>query len=789
MSNPRKQQPHSGANARVQLTQKHENIQFRKKLYPSSESRKWIAEKGIGGGTMSREEFNRVSRRPVKENVKSFRALGKTEVSQKQSPVIATQKGGSLHFSRPITHITGFGKYDMGSGMVKPQKVFSSPEHEKDYKKKKAYKEKVHQGSGDWWEMLKTGASKAFEIAAPHIIEALSGFGDYDVNSNSMLAAGTGGREGSEIPMMCNTKTANVIRHREFICNVLGTTSDFRALTLPIQPGMDETFPWCHLTAQGFTSYKMLGAVIEFNSLYGQISAGGYLGYVAMATQYNSMEPAFTNKESLVTSEYANSKRTDQSFMHPLECSPEQQVLKQQYIRSGDLPDNSDLKFYDLGNFTIATGGQATDNAIVGELWITYEIAFFQPKLARSGANYINADHWTSTLATSVSPFGDNVVQTTGSTMQGSSIATNQYYFPPLTVKGIYKMTYITQSTVPGVYIPPGVSSFHNVRWHESIDLSASNHNVDFPGTGVFTSYSFTGKTFYVEVIGAQAYITFTTATLYDTKTYMDFFISEIPSQIIKRGLIEGTEEWKRRYLQGYQDKTQVSEMLENRILTLQNKLNLVKTREEKKKDLEKEDFEYAPRVIQNCMVLFPEVSKKDVIDIVARNSFDYQLAVSELNLKFSSVDTPEPTKCGFISGGEVVDQTHLSVLGLLQQQNPLISIELIFEIYSFTSKDLLKTTSILYKMSNNVKNGGNPQQYWLNYKWNHDNPIDHPEVNEYLSKESASQSEGDNDKKDKSLCCDCNKFPKYLHFQRCLDCRHKSDVQKAYIRTNLGKM
>jgi len=229
--------------------------------------------------------------------------------------------------------------------------------------------------------------------------------------------------------------------------------------------------------------------------------------------------------------------------------------------------------------------------------------------------------------------------------------------------------------------------------------------------------------------------------------------------------------------------------MLENRILTLQNKLNLVRTREDKKKDLEKEDFEYAPRVIQHCISVFAERRKKLIIDVVTKNDFAYAVSVKELNswngnrqvLDRLNEQTPgayhtyglriEP------EGSQQVEEFHTSILGLLQNQNPMISMDLIFEIYKFTSKDLLKTTSILYKMSNNVKNGGNPQQYWLNYKWNHDQGLGHlnntvSEVPSYVAAQSArdstSQSESESEKTGRTrniMCFDCGISPKYLHF------------------------
>jgi hypothetical protein len=544
----------------------------------------------------------------------------------------------ALSPARSTLHMSGVGKYNM----VKPEKVFHSPEHEKEYRKKKEYKKKAEDNG--WWDKLIDGGTKAFDMIAPHLIKALAGFGDYDVHSNSLLAASSGGDQGSEIPMMCNTKTANVMRMREFICNVLGSTSSFKPITIPIQPGSSVMFPWLHLTAAGFTSYKMLGAVMEFNSLFGQVSAGGYLGYVAMGTQYNSMEPVFVDKESLVTSEYANSKRSDISFMHPIECSPDQQVLKQQYIRTGPLSNDSDLKFYDLGNFTIATGGQNTDGGIVGELWITYEVAFFQPKLAASGARYINYDHWFSADATPSLLFGTPSGKTRDparATMLGTFTqagATTTYIFPKEVRTGLYKLEWLGSFPLSSKSGFPSVTAVVNCFQTANIlvdGLDQPSYACPLPTsdssglTGMITWYFKIAPT-----VEGPASITFTPFGDWGTITNFtfDFTACQIPSPIEKMGEIEGTEAFKKLFVQGYQDPVAQSSVIEDRILNLQSKLNVLKSKKDKENQIkEVASHEMSSTLIKHCLELFPEVDPNFVLETIVDSQWDYQTTVAAL--------------------------------------------------------------------------------------------------------------------------------------------------------------
>jgi hypothetical protein len=286
-----------------------------------------------------------------------------------------------------------------------------------------------------WWndtgDLLYDLGSKAFQ----HGLSMLTGFGDYTLESNSLVAAATHGNNGSEVPIMKNSKVANIVRHREYIGDVIGSTLPFFNSQYPINPGLDGTFPWLAPIANSYTNYRMRGCCFEFVSLATEYSAIPYIGFVAMATQYNSLDPTFTDKKTLENSEYANSCKPSCSMMHPIECSQDMLALHELYIRNvSSLPVNSDKRMYDMGTLNIAVGGQAS-NTIIGELWVTYEIELYYPKLSSTFNPSFNTYYanMQATQWTNLAPFGPAglaLIGNLGSTMSLDSCTSTAIVLP-----------------------------------------------------------------------------------------------------------------------------------------------------------------------------------------------------------------------------------------------------------------------------------------------------------------------------------------------------------------------
>jgi hypothetical protein len=305
------------------------------------------------------------------------------------------------------------------------------------------------------------------------------GFGDYEVETNSLLAAATEGKNGNGVPIMRNSKVANIVRHREFIGDLYGSTSSFALRTFKINPGDDITFPWLSPIARCYSNYRMRGAMFEFVSLATDYSAIPYIGYVAMATQYNSLNPVFTDKKELENSEYANSCKPSESMSHPVECAVDQLAQSELYVRQNS--SSGDARLYDLGKFSVAVGGQATET-IIGELWITYEVELYFPKLA-STSGLMNTYAATLGVFTSALPLVGAFNKINGSTL-GIDLVTNSKLLlgeEAIGQKFEVSITWSGTSAVCSPGILAGVdSTLSNVTYSPTSGLASTQMSMTF---------------------------------------------------------------------------------------------------------------------------------------------------------------------------------------------------------------------------------------------------------------------------------------------------------------------
>lgn len=264
----------------------------------------------------------------------------------------------------------------------------------------------------------------------------ISGFGDYKVRNNTLL---TGGLDPPEV-INAVDQGGVIVRHREYLKDILATQA-FTIQSLPLNPGLVQTFPWLSNVAQHFEQYKFRGVLFEFKTLSSDTvlssATSSALGSVVMATQYNALLPAFPDKFTMENYEYANSSKPSVSFLHPIECMRAQTTLSELYVRGSEAPTNSDLRLYDLGNFYIATVGMQASSGVAGELWVTYEVELYKPKIQTPLNIDTNFDWWNLvSTATNTNPF-TGATQNDEGTMTGT-LATNTYAFPIGLTDGLY---------------------------------------------------------------------------------------------------------------------------------------------------------------------------------------------------------------------------------------------------------------------------------------------------------------------------------------------------------------
>lgn len=193
------------------------------------------------------------------------------------------------------------------------------------------------------------------------------------------------------------------IAHREYIGQVATDGVAFATqYTLPINPGMAQTFPWLSQFAASYEEYEFVGLVFEFistssNALDSQNTA---LGSVMMATQYNANNPPFTSMQTMLQYDKVLSTKPSNSAIHAVECAPRRTVLPEMYVRTQDVP-GQDKRLYDLGVFQICTVGQQT-GCEIGQLWVNYQVKLRKPKLGGFLGGTLQQALWSVRAATAV---------------------------------------------------------------------------------------------------------------------------------------------------------------------------------------------------------------------------------------------------------------------------------------------------------------------------------------------------------------------------------------------------
>lgn len=292
-----------------------------------------------------------------------------------------------------------------------------------------------------------------------NVVKALTGFGDYNVETNNMLQ----NTNPVDPPIVVNSRGGTIVRHREFISDVFASTS-FLSTPYAIQPG-SQTFPWLNNIANQYQEWRPRGIVFEFKSMSSEAviatNTSGALGTVIMATQYNSLLPLFPDKHTMENTEYSNSEKPSCSFMHPIECKGSQSVNAELYVRSGN-SIIGDQRLYDLGVFQIAVQGMASGSAgsIIGELWCTYEIELLKPIEQISGFSALT-DYFSSIQGvsgiTAAKPFGlgtSGTLEINGNNGIGCTLSTNQVIFPLSITDGFYLITYVMTGATPTTNSP-----------------------------------------------------------------------------------------------------------------------------------------------------------------------------------------------------------------------------------------------------------------------------------------------------------------------------------------------
>lgn len=341
-----------------------------------------------------------------------------------------------------------------------------------------------------------------------HLAEQITGFGDYKIESNSIM------RGGLTPPQIVNsTKTgAVIIRHREYLGDITASIA-FTSVNYYLNPGQKQTFPWLSSIAANFQQYRFRGLIFSYEATSADSvlssSASTSLGTVSMATDYDVLDNNYNGKREMLNSLFASSKKPSCSFIHPIECDTKQSPMRLQYIRVASYPSDADPRMYDLGKTQIATEGMQAATGSVGELWVTYEVELYKQQLAATAiSDLFNLGLVTASLKLGQSATLSNYGSTLGGTIQSGTT----YAFPTYVTSGWYQFTYFilgTSATIGALSFTP------NAQCNTPPALLDGSLYLQSPASGVASiSVMFT---FLIEVLAPGAAVTFDAGPLVPT--------------------------------------------------------------------------------------------------------------------------------------------------------------------------------------------------------------------------------------------------------------------------------
>lgn len=281
--------------------------------------------------------------------------------------------------NRMFTGYTGKGGYGrpayMGSGKYKMSRLGK-------HVQQALKKAKVGQKAIKYAKKTQLG-KRAADAA---LIAAYSGMGSYKgrgtYTGNVLMA---GGRPGLSSRTGAIDNQEIVITHKEYLQDVFGPSdSSFTNQSIPINPGLTESFPFLSQIAANYEEYELEQLVFEFHSTVDAGNAtNGATGTIIMATNYNPDQAGFVSKEAMMQYHGGVSGRITEDVVHGVECDPSKNAgSHQKFVRTNGL-SNQQLKDFDVGNFQfgIVNIPSGFRDSQIGELWVHYKVRLSKPRL------------------------------------------------------------------------------------------------------------------------------------------------------------------------------------------------------------------------------------------------------------------------------------------------------------------------------------------------------------------------------------------------------------------------
>jgi hypothetical protein len=363
----------------------------------------------------------------------------------------------------------------------------------------------------------------------------LKGSGDYEVSSNSIIKCGVeNALDGARtvVKFMSNSSATRIVQ-RERIAVIYGTNNTNVTYSFHINPGLQTCFPWLSCLAANFEQWEPHGIVFEYKTLSSIYASSSALGQVVMATDYNPNDNTFSSINAALESEYANDATPAETFMHGIECDVSQRLTKLLTTRYTAAQSGTDLRFSDLGYFQVLTNTPAATSAIVGEIWVSYDISLYKKNLTGSQVGSNINSFYAVNKTNANSDISATKFLGTGFTTYGTLyciVAANIVSFPSEFTTGTYGVWYWAScSGNMANFAPAAAATFVNCQ--ASLAFANTAYELQSlgqpPGSGnaVVNMSSFS----VVDILGPGASFTMANGVFDGTETAAYFLVMQLP--------------------------------------------------------------------------------------------------------------------------------------------------------------------------------------------------------------------------------------------------------------------
>lgn len=282
------------------------------------------------------------------------------------------------------------------------------------------------------------------------------------------------------------------LTHREYVQQIVVSEGGGpnQVTKIPLQPGLETSFPWLSAISRRFESYRFTRLMFEYIPDVGSTTDGS----LAICPDY---DPADDNQHASKATLLSFEDAVRGPLWTPLRmvCSPRNLRKRTSWYTRGET-QIGDVKLTDAGNLWLSLSYEG-DQTTIGELWVTYTIVLITPQLEQDpterfvGTKLYDSDQYES-------PFAGLVVRDNTLNDALSIIAPKAFeiYRP-----GLYQFMYYVQpliDMIPGQYFnPQWMAPLVPTQEYGDSGLVQDTHTVSATDTGVNTD----GETFKVTII------------------------------------------------------------------------------------------------------------------------------------------------------------------------------------------------------------------------------------------------------------------------------------------------